>query len=97
MLTGLIFTMTYIVMCTANKVLPMFFDAPLLAEENYLLNGWFGLEQGIGPQGIGTIGMALNFLVTILVSKFTADPPEHVIELIENVRTPENSGAAQDH
>lgn len=97
MLTGLIFTMAYIVMCTADKVLPMFFAEPMLMPENYLLNGWFGLEQGISPQGIGTVGMLMNFVVTILVSSVTAPPPKDVIQLIDNVRTPENSGTAQSH
>ena len=53
MIVGLVFTLGYIVMCTANKVLPMFFDAPLLTQEEWFL--------GISPQGIGTLGMVLNF------------------------------------
>ena len=97
MLVGLLFTMTYIVMCTADKVLPMFFDAPVLASENYLLAGWFGIEQGISPQGIGTVGMLLNFIVTIGISKFTSPPPKKVIQLVEDVRVPMNSGDAQVH
>jgi len=97
MLVGLLFTMTYIVMCTADKVLPMFFDAPVLASENYLLAGWFGIEQGISPQGIGTVGMLLNFIVTIGISKFTSPPPKKVIQLVEDVRVPINSGDAQVH
>ena len=97
MLVGLLFTMAYIVMCTTDKVLPMFFDAPMLAAENYLLAGWFGIEQGISPQGIGTVGMVLNFIVTIAISKITPPPPKKVIQLVEDVRVPMNSGDAQMH
>jgi cation/acetate symporter len=97
MIIGLLFTLVYIVMCTTNKVMPMFFEEPLLKPENYFLAGWFGLEQGISPQGIGTVGMLLNFFVTIVISSFTAPPPREVQELVENVRVPKGSGAAVDH
>jgi cation/acetate symporter len=99
MIVGLVFTLVYIVMCTTDKVLPMFFEKgePLLAPENYLMAGWFGLEQGISPQGIGTVGMLLNFVITIVISSFTAPPPTEVLELVENVRVPKGSGAAVDH
>ena len=80
MVAGLLFTMAYIVMCTADKVLPMFFDAPILAKEDW----WFG----ISPQGIGTLGMVLNFAVTLIISFSTAPPPEEVQQLVEEVRIP---------
>lgn len=80
MIVGLVFTMGYIVLCTSHKVLPMFFDAPLLAEDQWLL--------GISPQGIGTVGMLLNFIVTLAITSITPPPPADVIELIESVRVP---------
>ncbi|MGB0371283.1 MAG: sodium:solute symporter family protein [Opitutales bacterium] len=48
--------------------------------EQYLL--------GITPEGIGTIGMLINFAVTFVVSKFTAPPPEHVQEMVESIHVP---------
>ena len=101
MITGLVFTMTYIVLCTSNKLFPFMYDdpktaAPLLTEANYLFAGWFG-EQGIRPQGIGTIGMILNFIVTLTVSSVTAPPPQEVLDLVESVRVPTGAGAASDH
>ena len=80
MVAGLLFTMTYIVMCTADKVLPMFFEEPLLTSQDW----WFG----ISPQGIGTVGMMLNFVITIAVSSVTPPPPEEVRQLVEDVRVP---------
>ena len=101
MIAGLVFTMTYIVLCTSNKLFPFLYDdpknaAPLLIKANYLFAGWFG-EQGIKPQGIGTIGMILNFVVTLTVSSMTAPPPQEVLDLVESVRVPTGAGAASDH
>lgn len=43
---------------------------------------------GISPEGIGTIGAAVNFIVAIIVSKMTAPPPKHLEEMVENIRYP---------
>ncbi len=45
---------------------------------------WFG----ISPEGIGTLGMCLNFLVALSVSAFTPAPPVEVQELVERIRIP---------
>lgn len=42
-------------------------------------------------QGIGTVGMLLNFAVTLVVSRFTPAPPREVQELIEEIRLPHGS------
>ena len=43
---------------------------------------------GISPEGIGTIGMILNFIVAIVVSNFTSPPPDEVQTLVEDIRIP---------
>ncbi len=43
---------------------------------------------GISPEGIGVVGMALNFIVVVTVSHMTSPPPEHVQHLVENIRVP---------
>ena len=43
---------------------------------------------GISPEGIGTVGMILNFIVTLVVSKFTPEPPQSVQDEVENLRYP---------
>lgn len=43
---------------------------------------------GISPEGIGFLGMIINFVVAFTVVKFTKAPPKKVIELIDNVRFP---------
>ena len=43
---------------------------------------------GISPEGIGSLGMMLNFAVTLVVSKFTPPPPEEVQNLVEEIRLP---------
>ena len=56
--------------------------------------GWFGggAESdwwfGISPEGFGTVAMIVNFIVSILVSKFTSPPPKKIIELVDNIRLP---------
>jgi cation/acetate symporter len=48
---------------------------------------WFG----ISPEGFGSIAMMLNFIVSIVVMKFTKAPPQDVQDIVENIRIP--SGA----
>jgi cation/acetate symporter len=43
---------------------------------------------GISPEGIGTVGMLINFAVTLGVSHFTPPPPERVQRMIEDIRIP---------
>jgi len=46
---------------------------------------WF---LGISPQGIGTIGMLINFAVTLIVTRFTPAPPQEVQNAVERIRYP---------
>jgi cation/acetate symporter len=55
---------------------------------------WF---LGITPEGIGTVGMIINFIVMTIVSSMTKAPPEHIQELVENVRVPKGAGTAVEH
>ena len=73
MLTGLVFTFSYIVFFK--------FISPELNNSEYWL-------LGISPEGIGVVGMILNFLVMLLVTKFSKSPPESVINLVETIRRP---------
>jgi cation/acetate symporter len=43
---------------------------------------------GISPEGIGTIGMALNFIVMYVVSLITPPPPQEVQDMVERIRYP---------
>jgi cation/acetate symporter len=51
---------------------------------------------GISPEGIGTIGMLLNFGVAMVVSRFTAPPPSDIGELVERVRLPRAAFGEED-
>ena len=77
MVTGIGFTMLYIIQTKFMGVAP-----------------WF---MNISPEGIGTVGMIINFTVTILVSLCTAAPPAAVQQMVESVRIPRGAGAAVDH
>lgn len=43
---------------------------------------------GVNAQGVGAIGMGVNFLVTVVVSLLTPPPPPHVQEMVEGIRYP---------
>ena len=73
MLTGLIFTLGYIVYFK-------FLNPEMNTSSNWLM--------GISPEGIGTIGMLINVFVSIMVSKFTSKPPSEIDDLIDSIRQP---------
>lgn len=52
---------------------------------------------GISAEGIGAIGMVLNVVVTYVVSRITAAPPQEIQDLVESVRVPRGSGEATAH
>jgi len=54
---------------------------------------WFG----ISPEGFGTVAMMLNFIVALVISSFTKDPPEEVQQIVETIRLPKGAGRAQSH
>lgn len=49
---------------------------------------------GISPEGIGTVGMLINFAVSLVVSRFTEAPPEAVRRMVDRIRVP--SGVPPD-
>ena len=53
-------------------------------------NYWFG----ISPEGIGFLGMLLNFAVATAVSMVTPPPPQEIVDMVESIRTPQNAGSA---
>ena len=82
MLVGLVFTVGYIAWFKLWN--------PVLNVEG---NWWFG----ISPEGIGAIGMALNFAVAIAVASVTRPTPPEVRQLVEAIRIPKGAGAATGH
>ncbi|WP_308992308.1 sodium:solute symporter family protein [Mariniflexile litorale] len=54
---------------------------------------WFG----ISPEGFGTIAMIINFIVSIVIMKFTPEPPQDVQDIVENIRIPNGAGEATGH
>ena len=73
MIIGIVFTTIYI-----------FYFKPQLGgpglPENYLF--------GISPEGIGTIGMIINFIVSLIVSRMTRPTPDKIKDLVESIRYP---------
>ena len=75
MLTGLLFTVGYIV----------YFKGYMDPLGGNVAANWL---FGISPEGIGVLGAALNAVVAIGVSAATRRPPESVRELVERIRVP---------
>lgn len=73
MLGGLIFTATYIIYFK-------FINPGHNIEEYWLMS--------ISPEGIGSIGMLINFIVAIVVSSLTKEPPKEVYEMVDMIRKP---------
>ena len=48
---------------------------------------------GITPNAFGAIGALVNFIVAFAVDKVTAEPPEHIQQLVEDVRVPRGAKA----
>ena len=82
MLTGLVFTFSYIVYFK--------FVAPELNTPEH----WF---LGISPEGIGFIGALLNFIVATAVSSGTSSPPSSVQDLVNYIRTPTGAESGRMH
>lgn len=77
MILGLTFTMSYIIYFKGIFIEPMAANVA----ENWLF--------GISPEGIGSVGMLLNFAVAWSVSRFTGEPPSEVQAMVERIRQPE--------
>ncbi len=67
----------------------------------FVFKGWFFIKStamlpdtaehwflGIGPQSFGFIGALINFAVAWVVARSTAEPPEHIQALVEEIRVP---------
>ena len=73
MITGLIFTASYIIYFK-------FVNPDVNNTES-----WF---MGVSPEGVGALGMILNFAVALTISSFTKEPPEEVLDLVDEIRKP---------
>jgi len=82
MCAGLTFTATYIVYFK-------FIRSDLNSSEHW----WFG----ISPEGIGVLGMLINFTVALTLCRLQAPPPFEIQELIDDIRVPAGAKVAHEH
>jgi cation/acetate symporter len=88
MISGLVFTLGYIIYFKFGQNI-----FGLSPEAVSPANWWFG----ISPEGIGSFGMLINFVVCFAVSKATPAPPQSVQDMIQEIRIPRGAGKAHDH
>ncbi len=81
MIVGILFTSSYIIYFK--------FINPQLNTEEY----WW---WGISPEGIGAIGMLVNFVIACVISVATKAPPVEVQEMVDRVRYPRKALEKQD-
>ena len=81
MICGMVFTMCYI-----------FYFKPQLGGIGTPEGYWWG----ISPEGIGTLGMLINFIVAITVSRSTPNPPNKIQQLTESIRYPKGVGKPKE-
>ena len=91
MIIGISVTMFYVFQEKGIFFIPD--TAHLLQWEGYTKSWFFG----ISVNAFGAVGALINFVVAIVVSKMTAEPPEHIQHLVEDIRVPKGAGAASDH
>ena len=69
------------------------FDGGKDAVDGLKSSWWFG----ISPEGFGTVAMIVNFIVALVVNKFTPAPPQEVQDIVEHIRIPSGAGEAVSH
>jgi cation/acetate symporter len=52
---------------------------------------------GISAEGIGTVGMVINLVLTYVISQITPAPPEEIQEMVQSIRYPRGAGTASAH
>ncbi|GGZ52604.1 MAG: cation acetate symporter [Alteromonadaceae bacterium] len=82
MLAGIGFTAAYIIYFK-------FINPAANVSENW----WFG----VSPEGIGAIGMLVNFAVALVVFKMSKEAPAEIQQLVEDIRYPKGAGEASAH
>ncbi len=83
-LTGLIFTLVMIILIRSTR---------LLGTAEPILPSFLG----VNAQGVGVYGAILNFIVSLVVSRMTAPPPEEIQHMVEDIRVPRGAGQAAAH
>ena len=82
MLTGISLTLFYVFQHKGIMFIP---ETAFLGS---MPPNWF---FGIEPNAIGAAAALFNFVVAIAVCRFTAEPPEKVQQLVDNIRAPATS------
>ena len=89
MVAGLLFTMFYVLKFKLSQI----WGLESVLGSNSKEDWWWG----ISPEGIGFIGMILNFITSIVITYLTPPPPQDVQEMVESIRIPSGAGEATHH
>jgi len=78
MIVGIVFTAAYI-----------WYFKPQLGGPGTPDVYWFGIK----PEGIGVLGMLFNLITSLVVSRMTAEPPQEIQDLVEDIRIPRGAAS----
>ncbi len=78
MICGILFTAIYI-----------WYFKPQLGGPGTPDGYWFGIK----PEGIGALGMMINLVISLVVSRLTPPPPKEIQELVEDIRIPRGAAS----
>jgi cation/acetate symporter len=78
MIAGIVFTASYII-----------YFKFINPAADVSTNWWLG----VSPEGIGTVGMLINFVVALVVCRYTAEPPQDVKDMVLDIRVPGKPGS----
>jgi cation/acetate symporter len=78
----------------AGMITGISFTSAYIIYYQFLNDSGTPLLFGISPEGIGVIGMLLNFIVAFVVSAFTPAPPEDVQRMVRRIHNPRGAGDA---
>lgn len=82
MIVGIVFTTIYI-----------WYFKPQLGGPGTPDGYWFGIK----PEGIGTVGMIINLIVSLVISRLTPPPSEEVKAIVEEIRIPRGAKTSSNN
>lgn len=84
MIAGISVTLSYII----------YFQ--FVVDPEHATDYWLSVDGkgGISPEGIGFVGMLVNFALATIVSYMTPPPPQTVVDMVNEIRVPQGAGGA---
>ena len=77
----------------SGMIIGIIFTMAYIIYNEFIDKGSLMKITGISSEGIGTVGMIINFIVCFIVSRMTPPPPQAVQDAVERIRHPGEDGS----